>query len=147
MTFHQVIELTATGVPVGIVDDQWAYHGNDGVLRFLEAATPRPLFLVTILEWRETLVPALDKGLKARGLDPALAATFPVDRGVRMGLTWGVDHWEALALEWVAREATAHRFLPELQVLTTQGHTQRIRHTARRLARDVTRINPMPFSG
>ncbi|MFC4455139.1 hypothetical protein [Deinococcus sonorensis] len=147
MPFLQVIELSASGVPVGIVDRQWAYLSHDGAVLFLDTPTPRPLFLVTILEWRETLMPTLAQGLQACGLDPALAATFPVDRGVRMGLTWGTAYWEALAIGWVTREASAPRFLLELQVLTTQGSTQRIRHTARRLAQAATRTSSMSSSG
>jgi len=55
-----------------------------------------------------------------------------------MELTWGTEYWEALTLEWMDGKASAQRFLPALQVLTTQAGTQRIRHTARRLAQAST---------
>ncbi|ULH18190.1 hypothetical protein MF271_22225 (plasmid) [Deinococcus sp. KNUC1210] len=139
MTFHHVIGLASGPVAVGVVENHWVYKDVTGVLCPLEESAPQ--CLVTILEWGDALVPALRKGLVACGLDASLAATFPCDRGVRMGLTWPSEHWQALALQWVEREATAGHFLPELQTLTTEGRTQRIRHLARRLARTALRTN------
>ena len=137
MTFHKVIELSASRVQVGLTQDShWVCETRDGRLEDLGKQTQ--LFMVTILEFKGELAPALVQGLEACGLDPSLAATFPADVGVQLGLTWDSDYWQELAVQWVEREASEKQFLPELQRLAVEGRTQRIRHTARRLARRAT---------
>ncbi|WP_157445157.1 hypothetical protein [Deinococcus actinosclerus] len=96
-----------------------------------------PIILVTVVQQGAAFDANLRRRLVAVGLTPSLAATFPVDSSIRLGLTWPTEFWQQAALDWLEREGRAEAFLPELEALVHTGGTQRIRHTARRLGRSA----------
>lgn len=135
MRFHAIVHLSEARVAVGIVgDNEWAYsHAG----RILPIATHSAPFMVTILERGPHLHQELRDALEKHGLDSSLADSFPAEVGVRMGLTWGSEYWESLALRWVEHESSARKYQQELHELSVRGATQRVRHSARRLARTI----------
>lgn len=98
-----------------------------------------PSLVTVVQEKPSAFLDRLRMGLRAAGLDPALAESFPVDFSVRMALTWESDFWQANGLLWVEARGGAREYLVELRDLAMRGSTQAIRHHARRLARRAER--------
>ncbi|AWT34860.1 hypothetical protein GCM10008956_36660 [Deinococcus arenae] len=133
-----VTQLSESRVPVGVTGaGEWVYLAREG--GWLSLTDSAPIFVVTVVQQGAAFDANLRRRLVAVGLTPSLAATFPVDSSIRLGLTWPTDFWQQAALDWLEQKGGVEAFLPELAALVHTGGTQRIRHTARRLMRAVRR--------
>lgn len=139
MNWTELFTLSASRVPYGVADDgRWGVFHRDGEWVDLRADVS-PSQVTALQEAPAAFFARLRAALRAEGLDPALADTFPVQFAVLMGLKWDSDFWQAQALKWIEARGDASAYPGELRRLAVDGRSQAIRHQARRLALKMDR--------
>ncbi|WP_194791019.1 hypothetical protein [Pseudomonas sp. UFMG81] len=96
------------------------------------------VFFLPLLEGLPEIVRCkMIDGLKAHGISELFIDLFPFEKVVVAGLRSQSEYWSSLALKWVLFIPRTDSLEAELEVLSKSGETQRIRHSARKIAKQL----------
>lgn len=79
-------------------------------------------------------------GLKGYGLPEWVVDLFPFEKIVVPGLRSQSEYWSGLALKWVLFVPRSDSIEMGLYALSTLGETQQIRHSAKRIAKQLKQL-------
>jgi hypothetical protein len=88
-----------------------------------------PVMEVNLAEVRQLLI----SGLKSIGLSPEFVKLFPFEDIIATGLESHSERWTSLALRWAQQSEASARLRTALGILATNGRTQKLRHSAKKL--------------
>ncbi|MEN5089739.1 hypothetical protein ABE458_03535 [Pseudomonas protegens] len=94
-------------------------------------------FLPVLEELPEVVRCEMIDGLKGYGLSEGFIDLFPFEQIVLAGLRSQSEYWSGLALKWALFVPRSNSLDAELEVLSKAGETQQIRHSARKIAKQL----------
>lgn len=96
------------------------------------------VFLLPMLEDPPEVVRGkITEGLKLYGLSEEFVDIFPFEKVVMTGLKSQSEYWSDLALKWASFVPRPNNLEAVLEVLSKTGETQKIRHMARKIVKQL----------
>ncbi|WP_225771987.1 hypothetical protein [Pseudomonas sp. Marseille-Q5115] len=94
-------------------------------------------FLPVLEDLPEVVRCKMIEGLKVYGLSEVFIDLFPFENIVLEGLKSQSEYWSGLALKWALFVQRSNDLEAELEVLSKAGETQQIRHSARKIVKQL----------
>jgi len=114
----------------------WA-RSTESVVQTFSDETLCVFFLPVLEELPEVVRCKMVDGLKGYGLSEEFVDLFPFEQVVLAGLRSRSEYWSGLALKWALFVSRSNSLEAELDALSKSGETQKIRHSARKIARQM----------
>jgi hypothetical protein len=128
-----IANLTQARIHLGLSSNASWVRGTQQSATIFQPGKPC-VFLLPVLEvGLDELRRLLEQGLQASGLSIEFLQVFPFEDVAATGLESRSERWTGLALKWAEQLPISIRLQRALEVLKTNGPTQRIRQAAQKL--------------
>ncbi|MEG8236299.1 hypothetical protein [Pseudomonas orientalis] len=114
----------------------WA-RSTESVVQTVSDETTCVFFLPVLEDLPEVVRCKMIDGLKGYGLSEQFIDLFPFEQIVLAGLRSQSEYWSGLALKWALFVPRSNSLEAELEALSKDGETQKIRHLARKIAKQL----------
>jgi len=114
----------------------WA-RSTESFVQTVSDETANVFFLPVLEGLPEVVRCKMIDGLKGYGLSEEFIDLFPFENIVLVGLRSQSEYWSGLALKWALFVPRSGSLEVELDVLSKAGETQKIRHSAKKIAKQL----------
>lgn len=137
LNWISVAELFGGRFSLGLTSNGFWARSTGPVVQIISDDASCVFFLPVLEELPEAVRGKIIDGLKCCGLSEDFIALFPFEEIVVAGLKSQSERWSNLALKWVLFIPQSKVLELELDALSKSGETQKIRHTARKIAKQL----------
>lgn len=124
---------------LGLTFQGWA-RSTESFVQVISDETAFVFFLPLLEEFPDVVREKMIEGLKCYNLSEVFVMLFPFEQIIVAGLRSQSEYWSRLALEWVLSVPGSSNLEVELKALSKTGHTQQIRHSARKIAKQLKNL-------
>lgn len=137
LSWLPVAELSGGRFLLGLTTKGLWARSTESAVQTVSDETTCVYFLPVLEELPEVVRGKISDGLKCYGLSEEFIDLFPFEKVVMVGLKSQSEYWSNLALKWVLFVPRSNSLEVEVEALSKVGETQKIRHAARKLVKQL----------
>jgi hypothetical protein len=136
MNWIPLLKLTDHGTEFGLSEGEWSVQTKSGEI--VSVASHPHAFLPFIEIDFHLAEKKIHNSVSSKGLLGKKIPASPLFDAIRCGLRAPSEYWQSLALKRVLQCSEQNSFLNDVLTLEKTGATQRVRHEAQKVAREIS---------